>query len=185
VQHLRSHAKYDIVVLTQRGLNSLRESGPDRRNGQKYYAGVVKPAEVRHDMGLYRIYQAEAARIEREGGTVRRVVLDFELKKEVFSAINKARSRFDPDYAERKHQAASDNGLKIVDGRIVFPDLRIEFETRDQEMDKIDLELATGDYKASQMRAKHAAGLKIYAPATAAGSPAIRDPEIVAELISL
>jgi hypothetical protein len=35
------------------------------------------------------------------------------------------------------------------------------------------------------MRTKHAAGLKIYAPDGAAGSPAIQDPEIVAELISL
>ena len=70
-------------------------------------------------------------------------------------------------------------------GKVVFPDLRIEYETRDQEMDKVDLELATGDYKSCQVRAKHAAELKIYAPDSAAGSPAIQDPEIVAELISI
>ena len=34
------------------------------------------------------MYQAEAARIEREGGKVRRVVLDYELKRKVFSKLN-------------------------------------------------------------------------------------------------
>jgi hypothetical protein len=52
-------------------------------------------------------------------------------------------------------------------------------------MGRVDLELATGDYKTGQVQAKHAAGLKIYAPSSALGSPAFQDPEIVAGLISL
>jgi hypothetical protein len=131
------------------------------------------------------MYQAEASRIEREGGTVRRVVLDFELKKAVFSAANRTGGQTDVGYDARKQQAADEFGLRVIQGKVVFPDLRIEYETRDQEMDKVDLELATADYKSTQVRAKQAAGLKIYAPESAAGSPAIQDPEIVAELISI
>ena len=146
-----------------------KSSGRAAPNRQNFYAGFVKPAEVRHDIGIYRMYQVEAARIEREGGTVKRVALDFELKKQVFAQLNKDNDRSDPGYESRKREIAEQHGLHVHDGRIVFPDLRIEYETRDQEMDKVDLELATGDYKASQVRAKHSAGLKIYAPDTAVG----------------
>ncbi len=131
------------------------------------------------------MYQAEQARIERAGGTVKRVVLDFELKKKVFAKLNRGNDRSHADHAERKSEIAEEHGLKVIEGRIVFPDLRIEYERADQEMDKVDLELATGDYKNGQMRAKHAAGLKIYAPDSAVGSPALQDPEIIAGLISI
>src|SRR5580704_3298256 len=99
--------------------------------------------------------------------------------------MNRGHDRSDPDYESRKRGIAEQHGLHVHDGRIVFPDLRIEYETRDQEMDKVDLELATGDYKASQVRAKHSAGLKIYAPDTAVGSPALQQQGLIAELISL
>jgi len=103
----------------------------------------------------------------------------------VFSELNKTGANSARDYSDRKREIAEQNGLTVVQGRIVFPDLRIEYETRDLQAEKVDLELATGSYKACQMRAKNAAGLKIYAPDSAAGSPAIQDPAIVAELISL
>jgi hypothetical protein len=188
VVHAKSGTRYQVAVLTQAGRNFLRKDEKRRGDGaerQNFYAGFVKPAEVRHDIGIYRMYQVEAARIEREGGTVKRVALDFELKKQVFGEMNKGHDRSDPDYESRKRGIAEQHGLHVHDGRIVFPDLRIEYETRDQEMDKVDLELATGDYKASQVRAKHSAGLKIYAPDTAVGSPALQQQGLIAELISL
>ena len=40
----------------------------------------MKSQEVAHDATLYLMYQAQAAQIEKRGGTVRRVVLDYELK---------------------------------------------------------------------------------------------------------
>jgi len=188
VQHSKSGQEYKVVVLTRQGRNCLRKAEKEKPEGdpkQQYHAGFVKPAEVKHDVGIYRMYQAEGSRIEREGGSIKRVVLDFELKKEVFSELNKEKDPSDPDYATRKQEIAEQHGLKVVAGRVVFPDLRIEYETRDQEMDKVDLELATGDYKNSQVQAKHAAGFKIYAPDSAAGSPALQDPEIIAGLISI
>ena len=41
----------------------------------------MKPREVKHDADLYRLYQKEAARIERGGGRPVRVLLDYELKR--------------------------------------------------------------------------------------------------------
>jgi hypothetical protein len=181
IRHAKSGRDYEVVVLTRRGKNRVKtecKKTSERVYEQQFYAGFVKPDEVRHDVGIYRMYQAEAERIEREGGTIKRVVLDFELKKRVFSELNKSGRDSGGDYAHRKREIAEENGLKVVEGRIVFPDLRIEYETRDLRADKVDLELATGSYKAGQMRAKNAAGLKIYAPDSAAGSPAIQDREL-------
>ncbi|MDQ2945543.1 MAG: hypothetical protein M3Y27_06305 [Acidobacteriota bacterium] len=67
------------------------------------------------------MYQAEEARIERAGGTVQRVVLDFELKKKVFGELNKEKAPSDPYYSARKEEIAAQHGLKVVSGRVVFP----------------------------------------------------------------
>lgn len=51
---------------------------------------------------------------------------------------------------------------KVVDGKIPLPDLRIEYESRDGERTKVDLELATDDYKPAQIAEKDRAGFRIY-----------------------
>jgi hypothetical protein len=151
---------------------------------QEFHAGFVKPAEVKHDLGIYRMYKAEAAKIEKDGGTITRVTLDFELKKKLFSELNKPDDGSPGDAAQRKQEIADEHDIRVIDGKFVIPDLRIEYETEDREPAKVDLELATGDYKASQVQAKRSAGLKIYAPDSALGSPALKDPELVSGLIS-
>ena len=81
----------------------------------------MKPAEVRHDAAIYRMYQAERERIESAGGSVKRVVLDYELKQKVFSSQSiRARKR---RIRARKHQIAEQIGLAVVEGKVVFPDL--------------------------------------------------------------
>lgn len=177
-----------VLVLTEKGRSLARKSDLSRgQEGglQRYYSGFVKPAEVRHDAAIYRMYQAERARIEAAGGSAKRVVLDYELKQKVFSKLNRSGDDSAMDRAARKHRIAAENGLAIVEGKVVFPDLRIEYETQGQELDKVDLELASDHYKDSEVAQKRAAGLKIYGPESAPRSAALRDPEIVAGLISL
>ena len=185
VTHGRKPRTEAVIVLKDAGRNLLRRENA-KRNGaaaQQFYAGFVKPSEVAHDAGIYRMYQQEAARIEREGGTVRRVVLDFEFKKRVYGELNKLQDQ--GEAAVRKEAIAAANGLSVVGGRVVLPDLRIEYETRDQELEKVDLELTTGHYKESQIAAKRAAGMKLYSPDSGLGSPAHYDPEIVSGLVSM
>jgi len=187
VDHTKTGTKYAVVVLTRRGrnlANKLAKGAASSDQRQQYHAGFVKPAEVRHDVGLYRMYQVEVDRIRHQGGTIQRVVLDYELKRKVFSELNKEQDSSASRQASRKEQIAGENGLQVVNGRLVFPDLRIEYESRDGEPEKVDLELATGDYKNSEVATKRAAGLKIYGPDSAPRSPALQDPEIVAGLIS-
>jgi hypothetical protein len=186
----RTHAPkpgtaYTVLVLTKQGKNLLEREECNHGRKQKFYANFVKPSEIRHDVGIYRMYQLEKARIEREGGTVKRIVLDFELKQRVFEKLNKYQAEPPSEYAERKREIAEESGIAVVNGRLVFPDVRIEYETLDHEPAKVDLELASGDYKESQIAAKHRAGLRIYGPDSGLGSPALSDPEIVVAYISL
>lgn len=145
----------------------------------------MKPAEVRHDAAIYRMYQVERQRIENAGGSVRRVVLDYELKQRVFSTLNQDGHDKTLDAGTRKHQIAEQLGLTIVEGKVVFPDLRIEYETREGDAARVDLELASDQYKTSEVMRKRAAGLRIYGPDSTPRSPALKDPEIVAGLISI
>jgi hypothetical protein len=173
-----------VVVLTKRGRNHLSKQARGSGDAQLFHAGFVKPAEVKHDLGIYRMYHAEAAKIEKQGGTITRVMLDFELKKKLYSELNRSESESQSHRPDRKREIADHHQIGVVDGRFVIPDLRIEYETTDREPAKVDLELATSDYKSSQVRSKHAAGLKIYAPDSALGSPALQDPQLVSGLIS-
>src|SRR5437879_1827659 len=75
------------------------------------------------------MYQAERERIEKAGGRIRRVVLDYELKQKAYSPLAKAKALPPLDYARRQEQIARENGLKVVQGHITLPDLRIEYET--------------------------------------------------------
>jgi hypothetical protein len=154
------------------------------RDGQTLHAGLLKPKEQDHDTALYRVAQAEGRRIARAGGTVRRVVLDAELKGQVAAARNRPGMG---DETERTVAVAHALHLRVVDGSVQIPDVRLEYETREGTQTRVDLELATEHYKPSQVAAKAQAGFTIYAPAsqTARLSAALDERGILAEILSL
>lgn len=150
-----------VVALTKEAARMVRQDSqlpPD----QAIYAGFVKPAEVPHDAAIYGMYHSEAAQIEAKGGKVKRIVLDYELKKEVYSKLARERERGPLEYARSQQEVAAQHGLPIVDGRIALPDLRIEYETPEGDLDHVDLELATEHYHRGHMEAKARAGFKMY-----------------------
>jgi len=145
----------EMLTLTKEGHRLLRENRfvPE---GQATYRGSVKPKEANHDADIYRLYQKEADRILDEGGKKLRVILDFELKKK----LNRDFATFG---AESRQEIASRHGLQVVGEKIPVPDLRIEYETRDGEMARVDLELATEHYRPGQLAEKVRAGFSLYA----------------------
>jgi hypothetical protein len=180
--------KASYVTLTKAAHRFLEASRPqDSRQGQALYHGFVKPREARHDAAIYRLYQQESARIERAGGKVQRVILDFELKRSVNRQLAKLQSLPASEQGERKREIAEENSLPIVNGKVALPDLRLEYEGPDQELGKVDLELVTGDYHAQALAAKAQTGFAMYAlPEDAARlRPAISDPEIMLDILSL
>ena len=150
-----------VIALSKRGKKLLERQG-DVSRGQAIYAGFVKPAEASHDASVYRMYEAEAKEIRSRGGTVRRVVLDFEFKKKIYAELNKKADYGEISYARRQEELAQLYELPIVNGKIALPDLRIEFETQEGDRAHIDLELATEHYRPGHMRQKTQAGFKLY-----------------------
>ena len=116
-------------------------------------------------------------------------MLDYELKKRVYSPLAKAKARQLPpeEYRKLQDEVARDNDLAVVDGKILLPDLRIEYETREGEIARVDLELVTDHYKPGQLHDKARAGFRIYRMAQdRSGSSAVwEDRELTAEILSL
>ena len=160
-----------VVVLTKAGkelLDAHQHAGSGR--AQTFHAGLVKPREIAHDSQLYRLFQAEAERIEADGGRVTRVVLDYELKREYQTFLNRPGREDDTDRADDLEAFAARSGLPIVDGHLELPDLRIEFEMTDGRLEYRDVELVTEHYSRGQLAGKSAAGFALYR-AAGAGKP--------------
>ena len=180
--------KEPLLALSREAHQFLDRNHPESLvKDQALYHGFVKPREARHDAEVYRLYQKEAERITSEGGTKLRVVLDFELKKNLYRDLAKLKDLPLEQQAEEKDRIAQEHGLKVVNGKIPLPDLRIEYETRDHEQARVDLELATQDYRERGIAEKSKAGFTIYAPGNEADRlrAAIRDPELTNETLSL
>jgi hypothetical protein len=148
-----------IVTLTKAGHRLLKNTNqvPD---DQPIYHGLLKPREVKHDADLYRLYQKESARIERAGGRPVRVLLDYELKRN----LNRDLALLGPekDNVARKREVAEKHQLQVVNGKIPLPDMRLEYENPELELRHVDLELATRDYRPRAMAEKASAGFALY-----------------------
>lgn len=164
-----------IVTLTREGRALLDEARrPDRDEGrQTFYAGAMKPRELAHDAQAYRAYEEAAARIASRGGQVRRVVLDYELKRDYqqFRQAPERRRHGDSHDADR---AAADAAawaraqqLPVDDGHVQFPDVRIEYDDRDGRRQIEDIEIMTPHYRGAQASAKARAGFSQYRAAGA------------------
>ncbi len=159
---IEGHSSYStrVLTLTKDG-HRLLDRAQLVSSRQATYHGLVKPKEARHDADLYRLYQKVAREIERSGGKVRRVVLDFELKKDLYRALS--RMRPDKDARHERIFIANQFDLKVVDGKIPIPDLRIEYEDDCRDVHLLDLEIATRDYRPQGLGEKAKAGFHMFA----------------------
>jgi hypothetical protein len=149
-----------VFSLTKTGKRLVRKSGrlPDT---QAVYDGLVNTREANHDAELYRLYQNEIARIARAGGRPLRVVLDYELKRNLYRDL--ATLAPESDNRQARQRIAEKHGLSIVNGRIQIPDLRVEYETAEMGRKHVDLELATRNYGPRPLAEKAKAGFSLYA----------------------
>jgi hypothetical protein len=180
--------KDQLLTVTRQARSFLEHNRPQNlAANQSLHHGFVKPREARHDAALYRLYKKAAEKIEKEGGGKLRVVLDYELKQDLYRDRAKLKSLPPSEQSARQEEIAKDHGLRVVDGKIPLPDLRIEYETRDHEQARVDLELATRDYRGNQLAEKGKAGFSIYAPADDASRvrAAAQDPHLILEILSL
>jgi hypothetical protein len=178
-----SKGKGSYVSLTKAG-KRLTEANFRTNPNQTIYSGIVKTRELRHDAAIYEVYQKEAKKIAKSGGTPTRVVLDCELKKSVNRQLAKIQNLAPAERERQRQEIADAHGLKIVKSKIQLPDVRVEYESQDQELCKVDLECVTGHYKARQIAAKTAAGFKLYNQ-DYRGRSAERGEDLIGEVLSL
>ena len=164
-----------VFALT-RTAGALLEAHRDPARGdghprQEYYAGIVKPRELAHDAQLYRLFQTERERLERDGAHVTRVVLDYELKRDYHAFVHD-QEQDGVDARDARQAFAHAHDLPFVRGHIELPDVRIEYEDVDGRQMHRDLELATEHYSRSQLAGKHTAGFHVYRAAGPRGAGA-------------
>jgi hypothetical protein len=169
-----------VLTLTNEGKRLIRQHGFALAD-QAIYSGFVKPREADHDATLYRLYHKAADEIEREGGKVLRVQLDYELKEKLYRKLGQAQTQCSKEAFAHQLQ------LPVVHGKVSFPDLRIEYANQEMEISHVDLELATSHYHAGHLAEKALAGFQIYARSEdAAGLRRVRDDrEIMTAILSL
>jgi len=169
----------ELLTLTKRGHRLLRANRLAPQ-GQAAYYGFVKPREANHDANLYRLYQKEATRIEAKGGRNLRVILDYELKRK----INREIARLGTD---ARTEIAACHGLQVVRNKIPVPDLRIEYETREGDAARVNLELVTEHYRGRHVADKVHAGFSLYTPHGEADHlrRVLDQHELTAEILSL
>ena len=185
-----------LVTLSDRGRELLEthRSRDTHEPRQEFFAGIVKRRELSHDSQLYRAYLDAADRLKGRGGTVRRVVLDYELKRDYqrfLGQLNRERRRgeresesFDREVAEwaRKHD------LPVIDDQVHFPDIRIEYERPDGERKVEDVEVITPHYRGAYAAAKGRTGFRCYRIDTGVGGRSgggrrTPDPRIMEEFL--
>jgi hypothetical protein len=175
-----------VLTLTKQGQRLIRRHGFAPED-QAIYSGLVKPKEADHDATLYCMYHKAADEIERKGGKVLRVQLDYELKKKLYRKLGQAQARGHKETQRVKEVFARELHLPVIHGKVSFPDVRIEYANQDMEIARVDLELATGHYHAGHLAEKARAGFQIYARSIdAPGLRRVRDErEITVAILSL
>lgn len=164
----RERAK--LVTLTEQG-RSVLEAARRPRDGeapQEFYSGVAKTRELAHDVRVHRAYLDAAERLVADGGRVRRVVLDHELKRE-YQAFLQAPNRGRRNSTGRPRRDAveiarwaQEHQLPMLDEHVQFPDVRIEYERPDGRHDVQDIEVMTPHYRGAHAAAKVSAGFARY-----------------------
>jgi hypothetical protein len=167
-------ASFERDIIDGRDHHDERTRHHEPKDRQQFYAGVRsgrhtrfavrRPRELTHDAQVYRAYLKEADRLREDGASIRRVVLDNELKREYQAFLqerNRGKSDSDgrPDRTpEEIHRWAVEHALPDNDGHVQFPDARIEYEDRDGHLRTLDLEVETLHYRGAHAASKASSG---------------------------
>lgn len=186
------------VTLTNRGRDLLEANRYERQDRtheprQAFHAGMRKPRELTHDTKVYRAYHRAEERLRGQGGRVRRVVLDYELKRDYQRFLherNRGNEACDgrPDREpEEIAQWAREHELPYDDGHVRFPDARIEYEDRDGRSRHEDLEVVTAHYRGAHAGSAAKSGFTCYLSLGGSvggrGGRRTADPRIMEELL--
>ena len=162
---------FKVLTLTRKGVAEARKLAAERGidPGQKIGFARTRPSEAAHDTAIYRACgrSTNAARAGRHhpARTARRRAQERRRARERVRACEDGRRAAD---AER-HRAARELGLPIdARGRVLYPDAQIEYTDSEGRTGRVNIEVASGNYRERSVRAKAAAGFRMHANGPAA-----------------
>ena len=163
---------FKVLTLTRSGVAEARKLAAERGidPGQEIGFARTRPVEAAHDTAIYRACRQEHQRLIEQGATVRRVRLDGEFKSAVARKSESARAKDGRRAADaERHRVAEEIGLPIdAQGRVLYPDAQIEYTDSEGRTGRVNIEVASGNYRARSIRAKVAAGFRMHANGPAA-----------------
>jgi hypothetical protein len=153
---------------------------------QELYSGIKRQGELKHDSAVYEAYQHARQGIEKDGNRITVVRLDYELKGDLGrEAYIKAARELRADHKdiqaipkEERQDAIKRAAIPLAAARdlpadedgVAYPDLQIEYERPDGTIGRVNVEIVTENYKASDLATKSGAGFQLYLPADSQGA---------------
>ena len=159
---------YALFSSTAKGASVLRDlaEGQGIDPGQRFtHTPRFRWDRLAHDSEIYRAARRERERLAREDARVKRVRLEGEFRGTVLGRIHTARLRLGQRAADaERHRAADELGLPVdPEGRVLYPDLQIEYVDAAGRSGRVNVEVASDHYDAQQIGRKVAAGFRIHA----------------------
>ena len=165
---------FKVLTLTRKGEAAIRDlaAGQGLDPGQHIRSAARLPQHARlaHDTAIYRACGRERQRLLERGAAIRRVRLDDEFKSAVACKSESARAKDGRRAADaERHRVAGEIGLPVdAEGRVLYPDAQIEYTDSEGRTGRVNIEVASGNYRARSIRAKVAAGFRMHANGPAA-----------------
>ena len=169
----RGRVRIEAASLTPSGKHVLTKHvdprDADDDGAQAYRTGPACEAQVLHDTAVYRAARLEIEAIVARGGRILRVRTEADLQRLASRHFARARRKGE-GMGNARAAAAAELGLAEHEGRLAFPDVRIEYREPGagggaSGSAVVDLEVTTPDYRSSALRTKAASGFRIYSMA--------------------
>ena len=160
---------FKVLTLTRKGAAAIRDldagQGLDPGQHIRSAARLLQHAQLAHDTAIYRACGRERQRLLERGAAIRRVRLDGELKSAVARKSESARAKDGRRAADaERHRVAEELGLPIdAQGRVLYPDAQIEYTDSEGRTGRVNIEVASGNYREGAIKAKAAAGFRMHA----------------------
>ena len=172
--------EFRVVSLTPAGKRRLDAVARVAGSPQRHWHGSGSSRQAAHDVAVYRCCRSAAQRIASEGGQVRRVILDAEFRSRVARRVERVRAESGTRSAEKAKRAiAAELELPVSGGKVQYPDARIEFADAEGRSGRVDVEVASGHYRAGTIAAKARAGFAVFSTAGGGGGRSVSLPRTI------
>ena len=164
---------YQVYSLTGRGRDLIAWNARRRRrkadedeelDAQRFWASPGDVRQLRHDHHVFDAVMQDTEELREQGGRIRRVRLETELRGILAEAGETARQTEGDLGADRaRREAAERIGLRVCAEAVPLPDALVEVEDADGARSVRAVEVVTGSYTPTQVREKQRAGFRLYA----------------------